>query len=126
MTQGTTFTGGCHCGAVRFQVITSARALFDCNCSLCSKKGFLHLIATETEVTWLSGRDQLREYTFNTHVAKHWFCQHCGIHAIYRPRSHPDGYSINARCLAGDAWKALPIKPFDGQHWEAARETLKG
>lgn len=119
-----TYIGGCHCGAVRFSVVTDADHITVCNCSMCSKKAFLHLIVRESDVTWLRGRDQLVEYTFNTHVAKHWFCKHCGIHAIYRPRSHPDGYSVNTRCLDGDAWRALSVRNFDGQHWEAAIDTL--
>ena len=124
MTQTREFTGGCHCGAVRFAVQTSADHISECNCSICSKKGFLHLIVSERELTWLSGRDHLSEYTFNTRTAKHWFCKTCGITPVYRPRSHPDGYSVNARCLDGAAWRALPIRAFDGQNWEAARSSL--
>lgn len=124
MAQRRTFEGGCHCGVVRFSVSTDTDHITECNCSICTKKGFLHLIVEEADVTWLSGRDQLTEYTFNTRAAKHWFCKHCGMHPIYRPRSHPDGYSINARCLDGDAWRALPIQAFDGRDWEASRPSL--
>jgi hypothetical protein len=125
MGQINTFTGGCHCGAVAFEVRTDATEVTECNCSICNKKGFLHLIVHEADVTWLRGRDQLSEYTFNTGTAKHWFCKHCGIHAIYRPRSHPDGYSVNARCLDGDHWRTLLVNTFDGRNWEASRPGLK-
>jgi hypothetical protein len=118
------FIGGCHCGAVRFSVTTDADHITDCNCSICTKKGFLHLIVGKADVTWLRGREELTEYTFNTRTAKHWFCKHCGMHPIYRPRSHPNGYSINARCLDGDTWRALPIHPFGGRDWETARSTM--
>lgn len=120
-----TVTGGCHCGRVRFEVRVPADArLLDCNCSICRKKGFLHLIVTRDRFTLLSGDDAIVTYTFNTHVAKHMFCGVCGIHAHYVPRSHPDGIDVNAHCLDLDAlpW---PVERFDGARWEESVDSIR-
>jgi len=97
----------------------------DCNCSICSKCGYLHLIVKAEDFVLVSGRDALTTYTFNTGVAKHYFCSHCGIKSFYVPRSHPDGVSVNARCIDGDTVVSMSITPFDGQHWDSARRLLR-
>ena len=112
-------SGGCHCRRVRFRVELEASEpleLLDCNCSMCTKKGLLHLIVPEHALTLLSG--ELATYTFGTHTAKHMFCATCGIHPFYRPRSHPTAWDVNVRCLDVPLthWT---IKPFDGKNWEA-------
>ena len=115
-----THTGGCHCGRVRFEVIAPARLeVADCNCSICSKYGYLHLIVPADRFKLLSGRESLATYSFNTHVAKHFFCSACGVKSFYIPRSHPDGVSVNARCLDDVTIADLAIVPFDGRDWEA-------
>jgi len=116
-----TYTGGCHCGAIRFQVQVDPTKVQveDCNCSICRKKGFLHLIVPSEQFTLLSGENELTTYTFNTGIAKHFFCQHCGIHAFYRPRSHPDMFDVNLRCLDEDVRSDFQIVPFDGINWES-------
>ncbi len=117
-----TLEGGCHCGAVRFRVTVGDDAeIIDCNCSICTKKGILHLIVPEERFTLLRGDDALAVYTFNTRVAKHTFCKTCGIHAFYRPRSHPDAWDVNVRCLddAAGVLARFPVKKFDGRDWEA-------
>lgn len=91
-----------------------------CNCSRCRQLGFLHLIVPASRFRLVRGKDALVTYTFNTGVAKHLFCRNCGVQSFYVPRSNPDGYSINARCLAGVAPEDLRIEPFDGEHWEEA------
>jgi hypothetical protein len=115
----TVFEGGCHCGLVRFRVRTESLTALDCNCSMCTMKGFLHLIVTKDAFELLSGADALTTYTFNTGIAKHTFCRVCGIHPFYVPRSHPDGIDVNVRCLDGDAASRFRIDPFDGKNWEA-------
>jgi hypothetical protein len=118
-------TGGCHCGRVRFEVWAPAHiAVSDCNCSICAKSGYLHLIVEKERFTLLCGQDALTTYTFNTGVAKHTFCSHCGVKSFYVPRSHPDGVSVNARCLDSGTIESMSVKSFDGQHWEAARSSL--
>ncbi len=112
------FEGGCHCGAVRFRVKAKTLEAVDCNCSICTMKGFVHLIVPREDFELLSGKDSLTTYRFNTGVAKHQFCNTCGVHAFYEPRSHPGFIDVNVRCLDGDAISRFTIKPFDGRHWE--------
>ena len=117
-----TMQGGCHCGRVRFRVTASLDSVTICNCSVCSKKGILHLIVPPENFELLSGKDDLTTYTFNTGVAKHTFCKHCGIHPFYVPRSDPDKIDVNVRCIDGIDLGALTLKYFDGQHWEDAMQ----
>jgi hypothetical protein len=117
-----THAGGCHCGRVRFEVLAPAKLeVADCNCSICRKSGYLHLIVPADRFTLISGREALTTYTFNTRVAKHLFCAHCGIKSFYIPRSHPDGVSVNARCIDSDTIAELTLIPFNGSEWEQAR-----
>jgi hypothetical protein len=115
----TTHRGGCHCGRVRFEVDAPAHIeATDCDCSICRKSGFLHLFVSRNEFRLLRGEESLTTYTFNTGVAQHFFCRHCGVKSYYIPRSHPDGVSVNVRCLDADTVAAVNITPFDGQNWE--------
>ena len=121
-----THTGGCHCGRVRFEVIAPAKLeVTDCNCSICSKYGYLHLIVPADRFKLLSGRESLSTYSFNTHVAKHFFCSTCGVKSFYIPRSHPDGISVNARCLDSDTIESMSVTPFDGRDWEKGRAEYR-
>jgi hypothetical protein len=106
-------------------VIVDRYEAVECNCSICTKKGFLHLIVPAERFTLLQGEDVLTTYTFNTGTAKHRFCRICGIHSFYRPRSHPEGYSVNVRCLDGDLLSRFGITPFDGANWEQSIEQLR-
>jgi hypothetical protein len=120
-----THAGGCHCGRVRFEVTApSDLEVADCNCSICRKAGYLHLIVPAERFVLTSGRDDLTTYRFNTGVAQHFFCSHCGVKSFYIPRSHPDGVSVNARCIDSDTVTSLSVKPFDGLNWDASRSTL--
>jgi len=122
-----THAGGCHCGRVRFEVSAPANLhVAECNCSICAKSAYLHLIVESTRFNLLAGRDDLTTYTFNTGVAKHYFCSHCGVKSFYIPRSHPDGVSVNARCIDSATIESLTVTPFDGLHWESARPGLAG
>lgn len=120
MTESQTHRGGCHCGRIRWEVdadLHSTRIL-DCNCSICTKKGFLHLIVEPEDFRLLSGTGDLQEYRFNTGRAVHKFCAHCGIHSFYTPRSHPDMVDVNVRCIDDVDVDELEIESFDGQNWE--------
>jgi hypothetical protein len=119
------YEGGCHCGRVRFRVEVEGLEALDCNCSICKKKGFLHLIVSRERFTLLRGEDALAIYTFNTGIAKHTFCKTCGIHPFYTPRSHPDGVDVNVRCLDGDALERFSVKPFDGVNWERNVDAIR-
>ena len=117
--------GGCHCGAVRFEALLSDAPLAQsCNCSMCEKTGFVHLITPESRFRITAGEDQLTDYTFNTGVAHHLFCRVCGVKSFYRPRSNPDGWSVNARCLDAADDLEITIEPFDGRNWEANASSL--
>lgn len=112
------YTGGCHCGAVRFEVEAPAEIeASECNCSICSKSGYLHLIVPRSKFKLQRGAEAITTYTFNTGVAKHTFCKICGIKSFYVPRSNPDGYSVNVRCLEPPPAR-IRIESFDGQNWE--------
>ena len=115
-----TMQGGCHCGRVRFKVTADLNSVTYCNCSICSKKGFLHLIVPPEQFELISGKDNLTTYTFNTGVAKHVFCKTCGIHPFYVPRSDPDKIDVNVRCIDDVDIEALTIATFDGRYWEQA------
>jgi hypothetical protein len=115
-----TYEGGCHCGRVRFRVTADLDAVTICNCSICTKKGIMHLIVPPEQFELLSGKDALTTYEFNTHTAKHTFCKVCGIHPFYVPRSDPDKIDVNVRCIDGVDLAAIRPKYFDGKQWEAA------
>jgi hypothetical protein len=118
--------GGCHCGAVRFEVeAPEDLEVTECNCSICSKSGYSHLIVPKSRFRLLSGESNLQTYTFDTHEAKHLFCKTCGVKSFYIPRSHPDGISVNVRCLDGSTIKSVKIDQFDGKNWEANIDKLK-
>ena len=119
------YTGSCHCGRVAFEVEAPDDIVAqDCNCSICAKAGFLHLIVPKHKFKLLSGADDITTYTFNTGVARHTFCKVCGVKPFYTPRSNPDGVDVNVRCL-DTAAKTLTIEPFDGRNWEQNAASLK-
>jgi hypothetical protein len=118
MNEAAIYEGGCHCGAVRFRVVVEKHEVIDCNCSICRKKGVLNLIVSQDRFTLLQGEDVLKTYQFNTGTAKHKFCQVCGIHPFYIPRSHPDCIDVNVHCLDGDVIDNFEIVQFDGAKWE--------
>jgi hypothetical protein len=121
-----THLGGCHCGRVRFEVTAPADIIVDeCDCSMCSKAGFLHLIVPAEHFKLLSGGDALTTYTFNTRTAKHLFCGVCGVKSFYVPRSHPDGFSVNARCIDAGSIASMSVRPFDGRDWEKGRAEYR-
>ena len=112
-------SGGCHCGRVRFEITAAAEIeVGECNCSICTKSGFLHLIVPKSRFELIHGEEELTTYTFNTRVAKHLFCKVCGVKSFYIPRSNPDGYSVNARCLDPGTVKNIRVNQFDGVNWE--------
>ena len=114
-----THKGGCHCGRVRFEVLAPARiSVVDCNCSMCAKTGYLHLIVPNAQFRLVAGSEVLAEYKFNTGTARHLFCSVCGIKSFYVPRSHPDGFSVNARCLDAGTVEQVTVVPKDGKNWE--------
>lgn len=119
--------GGCHCGAVSFTFRAPATVRVQrCNCSICSMTGFEHLIVPGSDFTLVSGAGAITTYTFNTGTAKHLFCSTCGIKSFYVPRSNPDGFSINLRCVDRSTIAAVEYEDFDGQNWEQHGASLAG
>ena len=120
-------TGGCHCGAVRFAVLSPDEVeAKECNCSICHKSGYLHLIVEKERFRLLEGAERITTYSFNTGTAKHHFCSVCGVKSFYVPRSKPDGYSVNLSCLDDGQVRITGIALFDGQHWEDAFAAAQG
>ena len=117
-------SGGCHCGAVRFEAELPEQPVpaLDCNCSVCTMTGFLHVVVPHEQFELVSGSDTLVSYRFRTGAAEHLFCGRCGVKSFYQPRSHPDSWSVNAHCL--DQQVELAVEPFDGRNWEAAKANL--
>jgi hypothetical protein len=121
-----THSGGCHCGAVRFDVQAPARIVAsECNCSICRMSGYLHLIVPRSRFQLLQGANELTEYTFNTGAARHLFCRRCGVKSFYVPRSNPDGYSVNVRCLDPATIEHVEVEPFDDNDREASEAKIR-
>ena len=120
-----TVSGGCHCRAVRFRLETPEKVnLLDCNCSMCSRVGFRHLIVPHSDFVLEKGQADLTSYRFGTRAAEHLFCRHCGIKSFYQPRSHPEAWSVNWHCLDEGHGLEATITPFDGRNWEMAKKSL--
>ena len=118
------YEGSCHCGGIAFTAEGEIGEVVDCNCSMCSRHGYLHLIVPKERFKLLSGAEALTSYEFNTRTAKHLFCSICGVKSFYVPRSHPDGYSVNARCLDEGTVEEIIISAFNGKNWEKSRGAL--
>ncbi|EFB15148.1 hypothetical protein PANDA_009726 [Ailuropoda melanoleuca] len=119
-------TGGCHCGAVRFEVWASADLhIFDCNCSICKKKQNRHFIVPASRFKLLKGAESITTYTFNTHKAQHTFCKRCGVQSFYTPRSNPGGFGIAPHCLDEGTVRSVVIEEFNGTDWEKAMKEHK-
>jgi hypothetical protein len=113
-----TYRGGCHCGRIRFEVKGNLERASECNCSICSKKGYLHWIVARDAFRLITRPENIAAYTFNTKTAKHLFCPNCGVASFYIPRSDPDGIDVNVRCLEGVNLAKLEYDHFDGRNWE--------
>lgn len=119
-------TGGCHCGAVAWSAdLTKDIEAHECNCTLCGMMGFAHVIVPKSKFHMIKGEEKLSLYTYNTHAAKHYFCSVCGVKSFYVPRSNPDGYSLNLRCMDTSVFETVKVVPFDGLHWEENAHTLR-
>lgn len=113
-----TYTGGCQCGAVKFEMkADDIEEAMSCNCSRCGKAGYLLAFLPKTQLTLLSGEDYLTEYRFGDKTISHLFCKICGIQAFGFGKGH-DGAemaAVNVRCLDDFDLKPLRIKEFDGK-----------
>ena len=112
------YDGSCHCGKVTFEVTGTYNEVLICDCSICVKKGIIHISADDDHFRITSGRTCLTNYQFGSKEASHYFCNTCGIHVFGRPRMRPDRNTINIRCL--DDFEQILKKSkqihFDGKH----------
>jgi hypothetical protein len=121
-----TCAGGCHCGRVKFEVeIPGTITAHQCNCSICRKSGYLHLIVAAENFKLLCGEKSLSDYRFHTRLAHHLFCEQCGIKSFYVPRSHPESFSVNLNCIELPAEIDVTIDSFDGRNWSENRQKLE-
>ena len=117
--------GGCHCGAVRFEAeVAETVEVLDCNCSICAKTGFRHLIVPHEDFRLLAGETALTSYRFGGGTADHLFCATCGVKSFYRPRSHPDAWSVNLNAIDDSSGLTVSVAQFDGRNWESAARSL--
>ena len=87
--------------------------------------GYQHVFVPQDDLRFICGQDALALYTFNSHKAQHLFCKTCGIKPLYVPRSHPDSYSVNLRCITPGTLEISERIDFDGQNWESNIKALK-
>jgi hypothetical protein len=119
------YEGACHCGRVRFVARGDLAKATVCNCSMCTMKGYIHLVVAPEDFELVAGADDLALYEWGTKIAKHRFCKVCGIHPFYTPRSDPDKIDVNVRCLAGVDVDGLEPARFDGRNWEESMTALE-
>ncbi|HEX8641181.1 MAG TPA: GFA family protein [Allosphingosinicella sp.] len=117
--------GGCHCKAVRYEAEVPERVeVLDCNCSICAKTGYRHLMVPHDRFRLLQGEEALTSYRFATGAANHLFCRHCGVKSFYQPRSHPDCWSVNLNAVDDVNGLNVSARSFDGRNWEQAAAKL--
>ena len=118
------YTGGCHCGQVRYDVTLDLDKVVTCNCSICTKTGAILSAVPAEQFKLLSGEDMLSDYTFNKHVIHHHFCPDCGIRSFSRGKG-PGGaemVAVNVRCLDDVDLAAIAPQKFDGRNWETSMQ----
>ncbi len=117
MPETTIYAGGCHCGAVRYQVNMKLDGAISCNCSICSKTGTMLAFVPAGQFELLQGQDALSDYQFGKKKIHHLFCKRCGVRSFARGTA-PTGaevVAVNVRCLDGLDLAAVPVKHFDGR-----------
>jgi hypothetical protein len=117
MSEAKSFSGSCHCGKVRFEATADLAQVISCNCSICSRAGYLLAFVAEDRFRLLSGENDLSDYQFHKRVIHHLFCSTCGVRPFARGTAN-DGkpmYAVNVRCLDGVDLDALNITKVDGR-----------
>jgi hypothetical protein len=119
MSETKTYSGGCHCGAVRYEAkVDLSQPVIGCNCSMCGRVGSLLTFIPAGEFKLVSGEQSLTDYQFNKHVIHHLFCKVCGIKSFARGKGRDGGdmIAINARCLDGVEPENLKVNAYDGRN----------
>jgi hypothetical protein len=117
MTEAKNYTGGCHCGEVRFEVTADISSVVSCNCSLCTKRGALWCFVPAEQFALRAGAEDVKDYQFGKKSLHHLFCAQCGVGA-YSTGVAPDGrdtVAVNVRCIDDVDLSALRITTFDGR-----------
>jgi hypothetical protein len=109
-----TYRGSCHCGRAQFEVDADLDHVRVCDCSICRRRGALNHRVEASDLRILTPLDDLTVYEWNTKVAKDYFCPVCGILPFRRPRTAPDKWTVNVRCLEGVDVDAIPVKNVHG------------
>lgn len=117
--------GSCHCGDVRFEITSKLAELTTCDCSLCVKKNALMVKVHEDDFTLRSAENSVSEYRWNTKIARHFFCPHCGIYTFHRKTSAPDHYGVNIFCLDGLDPKHIPIRATEGANMDVVKDGAR-
>ena len=121
------YRGGCHCGRIAYEVLGPIDGrVSECNCSICTKKAYVHWIIPRERFRLLTPWEDLATYTFNTHTAKHHFCPRCGVAPFYIARSDPSKIDVNLRCVEGVDLASFEIHHFDGRNWETTMRNERG
>jgi hypothetical protein len=110
-----TYHGSCHCGAVRFAIVTDFPELTTCDCSICRRRNALMVKVHERDFTLLAGDDSLAEYRFHTRTARHFFCKICGIYPFHRKRVTPDFFGVNVHCIEAFDPEGIPVRATVGK-----------
>jgi hypothetical protein len=111
------YQGSCHCGRIAFEVEGELEQVIDCNCSHCSRKGYLLWFVPRAQLKLKTPESDMATYTFNKHVIKHHFCPTCGC-APFGFGVSPSGdamAAVNVRCLDGIDLPSLKRVPVDGR-----------
>lgn len=109
-----TYTGSCHCGHVQFEVDLDLNHMRVCDCTICRKRGALNYRVDGSQLRILTPLDELALYQWHTYTAKDYFCPICGVLPFRRPRTAPDLWTINVRCLDGVDLDSIPVKRVHG------------
>jgi hypothetical protein len=117
----TRYTGSCHCGAVQFELQTDLTTALQCDCSLCKRKNAIMHRVPKKQFLLTKGKDALTLYQWNTRVAEHYFCKHCGIYTHHRPRTRPDSIAVNVGCIDDVNARVLEITFAEGSKLSGGR-----
>jgi|SRR5579862_4169930 len=110
------YKGSCHCGQIKFEVQGAFETAMECNCSHCSRKGYLLWFVPRSSLTLQSPAASLGTYTFNKHVIKHHFCPSCGCAPFgFGVSQGAEMAAINVRCLEGVELSAIKRNFIDGR-----------
>jgi hypothetical protein len=112
----TIYTASCHCGQIKLEIAAELREVYECNCSICWRSGFLHWYVTPEQVKLLTPKTRLSTYVWRIVTGGHHFCPTCGTAVIRTSTQYPPPVSINARCLDDVDKSSLNIRPADGKH----------